>query len=64
VAIGFDEDEAATEANSAKLQALIDQFKAVVDGSEDLSNNATFSVVTTDVNADDNMLQALVALSE
>jgi hypothetical protein len=64
VAIGFDEDEAVTEANSAKLQALIDQFKAVVDGSEDLSNNATFSVVTTDVDADDNMLQALVALSE
>jgi hypothetical protein len=37
---------------------------AVVDGSDDQSNNAVFTVVTTTVDADDNMLEALVALSE
>jgi hypothetical protein len=64
VAIGFHEDDNVTEINAAKLQALVDQFNSVIDGSDDLSNNATFSVVMTTVDADDNMLQALVALSE
>jgi hypothetical protein len=64
VAIGFNEDDNVTEVNAAKLQALVDQFNSVIDGSDDLSNNATFSVVVTNVDADDNMLQALVALSE
>jgi hypothetical protein len=64
VAIGYDEDTSITEANACKLQALHDQFMAVVDGSDDQSNNAVFTVVTTTVDADDNMLEALVALSE
>lgn len=64
VAIGYDEDSHITEANACKLQALHDQFMAVVDGSDDQSNNAVFTVVTTTVDADDNMLEALVALSE
>jgi hypothetical protein len=64
VAIGYDEDSHITEANACRLQALHDQFMAVVDGSDDQSNNAVFTVVTTTVDADDNMLEALVALSE
>lgn len=64
MAIGYDEDPSITEANACKLQALHDQFMAVVDGSDDQSNNAVFTVVTNTVDADESMLEALVALSE
>lgn len=64
-AIGLDPDAAVTETNSGRLEAMVDQFSAVIDGSEDVSNNATFSVVPpTRIAADAPIMDALVALLE
>jgi hypothetical protein len=63
VVIGLSEDPEETVFNSEELKALIASFHEKIEGSVDLSNNATFKVVETTVTADQPVLEALVALS-
>jgi hypothetical protein len=63
LAIGLDEDDDVTRRNSVTLTAMLKQFQDLVEGSDDVSNNATFHVVVTDVVADEAMLEALIVLS-
>jgi hypothetical protein len=63
-AIGLHDEHAVMESNSALLEAQLEQLKAVVDGTEDVSNNAVYSLSITREDADDNFLDALLALQE
>jgi hypothetical protein len=62
-AIGLDEDPDTTLRNGELLNDLILQIQAQVDGSPDISNNATFKLVQNEVVADQTSLLALVALA-
>jgi hypothetical protein len=64
VAIGFSDDMAITEANSAVFEAQLEQFQAVLEGADDVSNNAIFALDIHEFVADDNMYDALMALQE
>lgn len=61
-AIGLNADPAVTAKNSATLRALVKQFEDNIEGSVDVSNSATFQIVSTTENADENVVKALVAL--
>ena len=62
-AIGLDANPDVTAANAVKLERLVTQFQGVIPGSVDMSNKgATFEIVPNEIEADAQILQALVAL--
>ena len=62
MAIGLDANETVTSENSVTLRAMVKQFEDHIEGSVDVSNSATFQIVSTTETADVDVMKALVAL--
>ena len=63
VVVGLSEDPDETAVNSEALKEVVASFHDLIEGSDDVSNNATFTVVKSEVLADQKVLEALVAFA-